>query len=114
MSNFSQRKIIDCFIFYNELDMLTYRLNILNDIVDYFVLVEATHTFIGKEKPLFYQDNKHLFEKFNHKIIHVIVDDFPHKYPDINIGKNEQWRNEIFQRNCISRGIDKLELNLIH
>ena len=111
MSNFSQRKIIDCFIFYNELDMLTYRLNILNDVVDYFVLVEATHTFIGKEKPLFYQDNKHLFEKFNHKIIHIIVDDFPHKYPDINIGKNEQWNNENFQRNCISRGINKLELN---
>lgn len=111
MSNFSQPKIIDCFIFYNELDMLTYRLNILNDVVDYFVLVEATHTFIGKEKPLFYQDNKHLFEKFNHKIIHVIVDDFPHKYPDIIIGKNEQWNNEKFQRNCISRGIDKLEFN---
>lgn len=111
MSNFSQRKIIDCFIFYNELDMLTYRLNILNDTVDYFVLVEATHTHVGKEKPLFYQENKHLFEKFSHKIIHIIVDDFPHKYPDINIGKNEQWRNENFQRNCISRGIDKLELN---
>ena len=44
------RKIIDCFIFYNELDLLTYKLNVLNDIVDYFVLVEATHTFIGKEK----------------------------------------------------------------
>ena len=104
-------KIVDCFTFYNELDMLTYRLNILNDVVDYFVLVEATHTHVGKEKPLFYQDNKHLFEKFNHKIIHIIVDDFPHKYPNIDISKDEQWINERFQRNCISRGIDKLELN---
>ena len=107
----NQPKIIDCFIFYNELDLLTYRLNILNDTVDYFVLVEATHTFVGKEKPLFYQENKHLFEKFNHKIIHVIVDDFPHKYPNIDFEKKEQWNNEKFQRNCISRGIDKLELN---
>ena len=56
-------KIVDCFTFYNELDMLTYRLNILNDVVDYFVLVESIHTHIGKEKPLFYQENKQLFEK---------------------------------------------------
>ena len=83
-SNILIPKIIDCFTFYNELDMLTYRLNILNDIVDYFVLVEATHTHVGKEKPLFYKENKHLFEKFNHKIIHIVVDDFPNKYPNIN------------------------------
>jgi beta-1,4-mannosyl-glycoprotein beta-1,4-N-acetylglucosaminyltransferase len=107
----NQPKIIDCFIFYNELDMLTYRLNILNDIVDYFVLVEATHSFVGKEKSLFYQENKQLFQKFNHKIIHVIIDDFPHKYPNINFEKKEQWNNEKFQRNCISRGLYKLELN---
>ena len=111
INNQTQPKIIDCFIFYNELDMLTYRLNILNDVVDYFVLVESMHTFVGKEKPLFYQENKHLFEKFNHKIIHIIVDDFPHKYPNIDFEKKEQWNNEKFQRNCISRGIDKLELN---
>jgi beta-1,4-mannosyl-glycoprotein beta-1,4-N-acetylglucosaminyltransferase len=104
-------KIIDCFTFYNELDMLIYRLNILNDVVDYFVLVEATYTHVGKVKPLFYQENKHLFEKFNHKIIHVIVDDFPHKYPNINIEKEEQWINEKFQRSCISRGMDKLNIN---
>jgi len=107
----NQPKIIDCFIFYNELDMLNYRLNILANVVDYFVLVESTHTHVGKEKMLFYNENKHLFEKFNHKIIHIIVDDFPHKYPNININKEEQWVNEKFQRNCISRGIDKLNLN---
>ena len=108
--NFNEIKIIDCFTFYNEIDLLTYRLNILNDVVDYFVLVEATHTHVGKEKPLFYQENKDLFEKFNHKIIHIIVDDFPHKYPNINIENDEQWFNERFQRNCISQGLDMLSL----
>ena len=43
-------KIVDCFTFYNEFDLLTYRLNILNPCVDYFVIVEARQTFIGKEK----------------------------------------------------------------
>ena len=96
-------KIIDCFIFYNEMDLLTYRLNILNDVVDFFVIVEATRTFIGKEKPLFYNENKHLFEKFHDKIIHIIVDDFPYKYPSINIARGDQWENERFQRNQIKK-----------
>jgi beta-1,4-mannosyl-glycoprotein beta-1,4-N-acetylglucosaminyltransferase len=106
----NNKMIVDCFTFYNELEMLTYRLNILDKVVDYFVLVESTHTHVGKEKPLFYNENKHLFKKFNHKIIHIVVDDFPHKYPNINIEKQEQWINERFQRDCISRGIDKLNL----
>jgi beta-1,4-mannosyl-glycoprotein beta-1,4-N-acetylglucosaminyltransferase len=109
-SKLNKPKIIDCFTFYNEIEMLTYRLNVLDEIVDYFILVEATHTHIGKEKPLFYQENKDLFEKFNHKIIHVVVDDFPHKFPNIDISKDEQWINERFQRDCISRGLDKLSL----
>ena len=102
-------KIIDCFIFYNELDLLTYRLNLLNNIVDYFIIVESTHTFVGKEKSLFFNENKHLFEKFTNKIIHIIVDDFPHKYPNVNISNNDVWNNEIFQRNAISRGINSIE-----
>ena len=104
-------KIIDCFIFYNELDLLNYRLNLLDDYVDYFVLVEATHTHTGKEKKLFYNENKELFEKFKDKIIHIIVHDFPYKYPDVDVKKNQQWENENFQRNCIKRGIDKLTLH---
>jgi beta-1,4-mannosyl-glycoprotein beta-1,4-N-acetylglucosaminyltransferase len=99
-----QIKVIDCFIFYNELDLLLYRLNILNDVVDYFVIVEATHTFTGNEKKLFFNENKHLFEQFTQKIIHIVVDDFPYKHPNFN--KNEQWANEIFQRNAIKRGIN--------
>jgi beta-1,4-mannosyl-glycoprotein beta-1,4-N-acetylglucosaminyltransferase len=99
-------KIIDCFIFYNELDLLTYRLNLLNNIVDYFIIVESTHTFIGKEKKMFFNENKHLFENFANKIIHIIVDDLPHKCHNANIGFNDVWNNEFFQRNAISRGIN--------
>lgn len=103
-------KIVDCFIFYNELDLLNYRLNILDSVVDHFVIIEATHTFSGKEKPLIYNDNKHFFEKYAHKITHIIVDDMPHKYPDIDYAKKDQWSNEYHQRNCIDRGIKKLKL----
>jgi beta-1,4-mannosyl-glycoprotein beta-1,4-N-acetylglucosaminyltransferase len=101
-------KIIDCFTFYNEINMLTYRLNALNNVVDYFILVEAKQTHVGNSKPLFYNENKHLFEKFSNKIIHIIVD-LPFNKDKINISNDDQWTNEIFQRNCISQGIDILK-----
>jgi beta-1,4-mannosyl-glycoprotein beta-1,4-N-acetylglucosaminyltransferase len=88
--------------------MLTYRLNVLNDIVDYFILVEANQTFVGKSKPLFFNENKDLFNKFSEKIIHIIVD-LPIDNNNINIKNGEQWKNETFQRNCISQGLDKIK-----
>jgi len=104
-------KIIDSFIFYNELDLLNYRLNILKDVVDYFIIVESTHTFAGKEKALFYLENKNLFEKFTDKIIHIVVDDVLYKYPDINYEERQQWKNEIHQRNSIELGLKHLNMD---
>ena len=49
--------IYDCFIFFNELDLLEIRLNELNDIVDKFVIVECTETFSKNKKPLYYNVN---------------------------------------------------------
>jgi len=102
--------LIDCFTFYNELELLTYRLNTLIN-VDYFVIVESTRTHVGTEKRLFYNENKHLFEDFKDRIIHVIVNDMPHIYPNINVGNHEQWKNENHQRNCIIRGLNQINLN---
>lgn len=102
--------IVDCFIFYNEIDMLLYRLNSLKDFVDYFVIVESVYTHSGKEKELFYNDNKHLFSDHSSKIIHIILNDTPFKYPCIDYSKNEQWTNEHFHRNGIKNGIDSLHL----
>ena len=103
-----QNLIIDCFIFYNELDMLYYRLKTLYDTVDKFVLVEATHTFVGNKKTLFYQANKERYAEFSDKIIHVIVEDF-NENPDFL--KNEQWNNEFKQRNAINEGVIQLDLD---
>lgn len=105
-------KIIDSFIFYNELDLLEYRLSILNEYVDYFILVESSYTFTGKPKKLYYQENKDIFDKFNHKIIHIKVTDFPYKYPNIDYTLRHQNINENFQRDCIKRGINKLANNI--
>jgi len=69
--------IYDCFPFFNELELLEIRLHELSDVVDYFVLVEATRTFTGLLKPLYFCENSHLFSEFMSKIIWVIVEDMP-------------------------------------
>ncbi len=63
----------DCFTFFNELDLLEIRLNVLDPYVDYFILSESPETFSGKPKPLYYAENKERFAKFNHKIIHIVM-----------------------------------------
>lgn len=106
-------KIIDCFMFYNELDMLKIRFEELYDVVDAFVLVEATRTHsCGKPKPLYYAENKHLFEKYNDKIVHVVTD-FTENHAFVKHIKNvtEHWFREIYQRECIKIGLDRLNLS---
>jgi len=83
----------------------------LNDLVDYFVIVESTHSYSGHEKPLYFNVNRELYEKFEDKIIHVAVDDMPFRHPNINYNNGEQWKNESCQRNAISRGLNELDLN---
>lgn len=84
-------KIVDSFLFFNELDILELRLNILYDYVDYFVITEADHTFSGNKKEFNYLKNKNKFKKFEDKIIYnqVFIPD------NISI----TWDREIFQRN---------------
>lgn len=57
--------IVDCFPFFNELDLLEIRLNELKDVVDEFVLAESPYTFTGKEKPLYFSENRKRFAGFN-------------------------------------------------
>ena len=51
-------KIYDCFGFFNELDLLELRLEIMAPIVDYFVITEYTVTYKGDPKPLYYNEYK--------------------------------------------------------
>jgi len=92
-------KIFDTFTFFNELDILELRLNILNKYVDKFILVEATRSHQDKPKPLYFKENLNRFEKFLPKIEHVIVDTFP---------KYSYWSHENHQRDCIYNSLKGL------
>jgi len=99
-------KVVDCFSFYNELDMLELRLNELNDVVDYHVLVECTKTHANNDKELYFENNKERFSKFLDKIIHIVVKD---NIPGESFGT---WDRERYQRECIDDGIKNLNLNM--
>lgn len=46
-------RILDCFTFFNEIDLLRLRMAELKDVVDAFVLVEGTHSHSGLAKPVY-------------------------------------------------------------
>ena len=96
-------QIYDCFLFFNELELLEVRLSEMYDHVDRFVLVEATETFRGKPKPLVFAENRHRFEKFADKIIHVVVTE--------RIATENPWKRERFQRQQVMRGLKKCHKN---
>jgi beta-1,4-mannosyl-glycoprotein beta-1,4-N-acetylglucosaminyltransferase len=87
--------IIDCFPFFNELDVLEIRLNELNSVVDKFVLVEADRTQSLLPKPYYFEGNKERFSKFIDKIVHI-----KHEMPE-----SSGWGPENSQRNAISDGL---------
>lgn len=88
--------VYDCFQFFNELDILKIRLNVLSPVVDKFVISEATETFSGLKKPLYYEENKELFAEFADKIIHVVVEDTP---------EGDTHYRDTFQKNAVTRGL---------
>jgi hypothetical protein len=88
--------LYDCFIFNDELDLLEIRLNILKDVVDYFVIFESDLTFSQKLKPLYFKDNANRYSKFFNKIIHV---------PFSGVRTNFVWANEWTSRNLLLKGL---------
>ena len=76
--------------FFNELDLLEARLTEMARMVDRFVVIEARQTFRGAPKPLYFQENSHLFRRWSAQIDHVVVD-LP-EGPDA-------WAHERHQRN---------------
>ena len=92
-------KIYDCFSYLDEDLLLDLRLNVLNKYVDFFVIVEGNKTWQNNPKKFRFDiDN---FKKFKDKIIYIPVNDMP--------DGNNPYLRENFQRNCITRGLNKAQ-----
>lgn len=93
--------VYDCFMFYNELDVLEIRLSALSDVVDRFVLVEAAQTHSGKAKPLHFSQNSERYARWRDRIEHVVLESLPES--------DDAWVRENAQRNGIARGLGAVE-----
>jgi len=98
----NNKKVVDAFIFYNELEMLDMRFEEHYDYVDYFVLVESDRTFTSKPKKLFFKENYERYSKYLDKVKHFIVKDLTNA---------NAWVNEYQQRDYLNHGISSLNLS---
>ena len=100
-------KLIDCFMYFDEDLILEIRLNVLNHVVDRFVLCEATRDHAGNKKKLRFSLEK--FHKFKNKIDYIIVDDMPLNVKSTKKNWHDNHMRDQFQRNALSRGINKYD-----
>ena len=97
--------ICDCFLYNGEREILEIRLNILDKFVDRFIIMEATQTFSGKPKPLYFERDKDLFKKWEHKIKYCVLDKWDNEEvwkmaresPNTQYGKGaKHWLQEFY------------------
>jgi len=98
-------KLVDCFMYFNEKDIAYLRIKELYDVVDHFVINEATKTHQGQDKELsFWKDDR--LQQFKNKISYspidldgrfdVLMQKF---FPDANIGaKEHEQRIRLFEQ----------------
>jgi beta-1,4-mannosyl-glycoprotein beta-1,4-N-acetylglucosaminyltransferase len=104
-------KVYDCFQFFNELDLLEIRLELLYDVVDHFVIVESNKTHSNDNKTLYFMDNREKYIKYLDKIIHV-VSDFPSDMLNVSLSKRNTNTQYDIVYNSILDLFDKTQTNL--
>ena len=95
--------IFDCFQYFNEEHIVDLRLNILDQYVDNFVIVESTVNHQGEIKKLNFDINK--YTKFKKKINYIIVEDTPENIKRPHVGGESLV--EQHQRNSLMRGLKR-------
>ena len=93
--------IYDGFMYYDEDLILDLRLNLLNEFVKKFIIVESKYTHSGKERKLNF-DIKN-FSKFKNKIQYIIVDTLPKNILEFHTSDNEYKVNSKILDNAVAR-----------
>jgi len=98
-------KLVDCFMYFNEKDIVYLRIKELYNVVDYFVINEATKTHQGQDKELsFWKDDR--LEQFQDKIVYSPIELdgrfnglMPNFFPDAKIAEKEhEQRIRLFEQ----------------
>ena len=97
-----KKKIFDCVTFFQENLQMELRFNILNDVVDKFVVCESAYDHRGREKKINFSKDK--YPEIISKIEHIII---TKKFPE----KKTPWQNQSWQREYILEGIKDADKN---
>ncbi len=89
-------KIIDCITFFDNDFMFDLRYNILENVVDYFVVCESRYDHRNNPKNI----NFKVLERYNrNKIKHIVLDkEFPKN--------NNIWQNQAYQREFLLENLN--------
>jgi len=109
--------VIDIFTFNGEYDILEIRLNILGDYVDQFIIIEAPTTFSGLPKPLYYEQGKERYKRWEHKIKYFVIDEnfdegilaLADGSPTVPRGGASHWKREFCQKESIKKALEHLD-----
>jgi len=107
-------RIIDAFIFFNEIDTLKIRLSLLYEKVDTFVICESNITHSGLKKNYNFLDHKNEFSQWMDKIVFIKFEpdttnlDFSKKDLSYN-PSSVTWKIEIEHRNCLAKFLSTQE-----
>ena len=112
-------KVYDCFMFSDEKMILDIRLNVLNEYVDHFIIVESKYKHNGDIKSKNFDINN--YSKFKNKITYIYLDQEPSGLVSIEANIDEDKKNrkllhntyirENHQRDMIYKGLSEAEKN---
>jgi beta-1,4-mannosyl-glycoprotein beta-1,4-N-acetylglucosaminyltransferase len=94
-------KVFDCITFFNENFITNLRFEILDPVVDFFVICESIYDHKGNKKKVNFKLKN---SKFKRKIIHIIVKDKFSK-------STSPWKNQALQREKIFDGLKNSKEN---
>ena len=94
-----KHKIFDCITFYDENLLVNSRFEILNEVVDYFIICESKYDHKGNKKNINFKLSNN---KFSQKIKHIVIEE---NFPDLSGG----WAIETYQREKILNHIKEAD-----
>tara|TARA_B100001094_G_C18166186_1_gene792204 strand:- start:1494 stop:2363 length:870 start_codon:yes stop_codon:yes gene_type:complete len=88
-------------MYFDEEVVLDLRLNMLNDYVDYFIIVESTFTHRGDKRKLRFNLEK--FKKFEKKIVYLVYDESPSNIEEVLSDDNHDEKSRKYILNAVYR-----------
>ena len=94
--------MVDSVHFFNEIELLMYRMKILNDVVDKFVITEYSLTHSGQKKDFYFEQSFSRFKAYEHKIIHNTIH-YDFNSIETKLPKNKYRIHGLLQENIPER-----------